>query len=167
MFSNRFLNAQVGLQLRAFDGLAHADDDAVIERRRTRRTAIGAGLAGAMLAPAGAFAAPATANCGVEEASGLVAIIRRAATFLMVLGGAVFLLMMVTAGFLIMGGAANKKYVKLGMSIAKNAFIGLIILVLAWFFRSVVLQFLGGATGNQAATNCPSDGGGVPGAGGQ
>lgn len=171
---NPWLNAQIGLQLKALDHLEAESAPALgSERRHTRRSAVAGAVGGTMLTPVAAFAADPGASAdkasgcsSVAGTSGLTKIIQDAASFLMVIGGVLFILMVVVGGFLIMGGAANKKYVDRGMTIAKNALIGLVILVGAWFVRDVVLQFVGGAT-NSAGTTACAGGGTNPNAGGK
>lgn len=170
---NPWLNAQIGLQLKALDHLEAESTQAGSTNRHTRRSIMAGAIGGTMLTPVAAFAADpgasadkAAACSSVGGTSGLTKIIQDAASFLMVIGGVLFILMVVIGGFLIMGGAANKKYVDRGMTIAKNALIGLVILVGAWFVRDVVLQFVSGATNSGGTTSCagggtnPNDSGG-------
>lgn len=121
-----------------------------LARHRTAGGATGA-LAALALAPMRAMAQSGT-ECKEESTesatSGLVGIIESAATFLIVLGGALALLMLAIGGFLILGGgAAGKqgKYVSKGMDTIKYALGGVAILVSGVFIRSIVVRFVSGA----------------------
>lgn len=135
---------------------------AVVGRSLSRhRTAGGIGGAAATLAlaPMRALAQQNPPNCTTDGSSGnattgLTNIINAAATFLIILGGALALLMLAIGGFLILGGGAKPDWVKKGMATVKYALAGVAILVSGVFIRSVVVNFIQGATGGAGIDDC-------------
>lgn len=153
--TNPILSAQVGLQQKLLARAAGASTEGT--GRRNRRL-LGSGMAaGSLFAPSMAMAAAPAAGCDAGRATGLQKIVRDASMFLIVLGGSVAVLMFVIGGFMIMAGGGSRKHKQRGMDIVKNAFIGLAIMVSGIFVRTIVVNFIGGASADTSATGCITD----------
>lgn len=144
---NRSLNAQVGLQLRMLDRLAVRDGGSIASARSSKAGLAGTGAAAALLVAPGMAAAQAGCNAGGSSTDGLTTLIQQAANFLIIVGGALAVLMLAVGGFMIMGLGGTSKHSRKGMTIVKNALIGLAIMVAGVFLREVIVKFIAGGTG--------------------
>jgi hypothetical protein len=116
------------------------------------KTALVAALTASVFALNAGFALAASA-CGGNAADTLTKFIGSAATFMMALGGAGALLMFaVGACFIIFGGTQDR--VRRGMTMIKNAVIGLVVLAVGAFIKFIVLAFLDGATTGKSDDRC-------------
>jgi len=110
---------------------------------------------------AGTAVAGGNGACGGSATTSLTGFISSAATFMMAIGGVAALLMFAIGGFLIIVGGSESR-VRRGMSMLKNAVIGLVVLASGVFIKTVVLNFVGGATSNNgAASGCVGQNGGL------
>lgn len=121
---------------------------------------VGAGAAAVV--GVGAAAVPATAsaqscNSGGADGGRLQGIIDGAAGFLIILGGSLSILMFAIGGFMILGSGLKREWVGKGMSVVKYALVGLVILVIGGFVKTVVLSIIGAAGSSTGGTDAKAN----------
>jgi hypothetical protein len=159
-----------------FEGLAEATTKAmdlgttIATTKKGRFSTVGIAGAAIGLRSSSAYAAAGT-NCGKQDAtSSIVKLFQNIGVLLYVIGGVFSLICFAGAALMFMASGNNPGRADKGMKWAKHTVIGLAFLAGGFFFRSVVVDFVGssaqvagGGTPQQGANGLLSDCG-VPGA---
>lgn len=122
---------------------------------KTKRGVLAAMILGAVsFNSAVAFAA--SKECGGEAANKLVGFIEDIAQFVMYIAGALAILMFVVGAVYIITGSKQSNVTK-GIGFLKNAALGLGVLILVFFMKTIIVNLSVGLGGENSDTSCVND----------